>query len=155
MEYLKSKDRIVAERLGSVNEAARKHGDTWKVSINIPRSLINAFVSKAKKDYNIDPREQWSDMDLAEFIASYVESTFINIDSLPVQKILGDLEKTPGEVKTMVQPTEMPPVQPDAQPITPQAEPQPVAQPMAQPVQGPTGEIQNESKNRRRNSKNS
>jgi len=108
MEYLKSKEQIVAEKLGSVNESVFKMGDTYKVktTIDVPKSLINAFVSKAKKDHDIDPRENWSDVDLAEMFVNYVSATFVNIESLPVNAILGEKAKTPGEVSADVAPAE-------------------------------------------------
>lgn len=129
MEYLKSKERVVAERTG-VNETVIKMGDVYKVksAIDVPKSLINAFVSKAKKDSNKDPRETWSDMDLAEMIVAYVTSTFMNIESLPLEGILGETSKTPGEVSTEVQPTDtnvQPTVQePEIQPVQPAVTPE-------------------------------
>lgn len=108
MEYLKNKEQVIAEKLGSVNESVFKMGDIYKVkaTIDVPRSLINAFVSKAKKDHDIDPRENWSDVDLAEMFVNYISATFVNIESLPVNAILGEKAKTPGEVQTEVNPAE-------------------------------------------------
>lgn len=108
MEYLKNKEQVIAEKLGSVNESVFKMGDIYKVkaTIDVPKSLINAFVSKAKKDHDIDPRENWSDVDLAEMFVNYISATFVNIESLPVNAILGEKAKTPGEVQTEVNPAE-------------------------------------------------
>jgi hypothetical protein len=146
MIHLKSKEQIVAERSGSVMEAT-KYGDTWKVKalVDVPKSLINAFVSKAKKENDIDPRETWGDEDLAQLFVNYVMATFVNIESLPVTAILGDKAKSTGEVSTDVQPQEMPdngvaagdaPLEQPIQPVQP-AEIVP-----AQPGE-PTSEIQN------------
>lgn len=134
MEFLKSKEQVIAERLGSVNEGATKYGDVWKVKsqIEIPKSLINAFISKAKKENNIDPREQWGDADLAEMFVTYIAANFINIESLPVQAILGDQMKSAGEVQTTVQPGDV--AQP-AQPAQPAEGSQPVQPVQTQPVQ--------------------
>jgi hypothetical protein len=139
MEYLKSKEQIVAEKLGSVNESVFKMGDTYKVktTIDIPKSLINAFVSKAKKDHDIDPRENWSDVDLAEMFVNYINATFVNIESLPVNAILGEKAKAPGEVSTEVAPAEVTP--------TPEEVPATEATPEVIPAASnePTAEIQN------------
>ncbi len=116
MSFLKNREQVIAEHTGSVNEQVIKKGDIWSVKtmIDIPRSLINAFVSKAKKDHGVDARENWSDTDLAELFVKYITTNFVNIDSLPVKGILGDIEETEGEAKTDVQPEE---VVTDAAPI--------------------------------------
>ena len=109
MDFLKNKEQVVNDRLSSIHETVFKMGDVYKVktTIDIPKSLINAFVSKAKKENNVDPRENWSDTDLAELFVSYLATNFMNIESLPVNGILGTTEETPGEVSTDVQPEEV------------------------------------------------
>lgn len=89
--FLKSKENVVSDRLGSVHEAVFKMGDVYKVktTIEIPKSVINAFVSKAKKENGVDPRENWSDTDLAELFVDYISTNFMNIESLPINSILG------------------------------------------------------------------
>jgi hypothetical protein len=161
MEYLKSKDQVLAEKIGSVHESVTKMGDVWQVKalIDIPKSLINAFVSKAKKDHNVDPRENWSDTDLAELFVKYISANFVNIDSLPVTAILGEPAKATGEIKTDVQPAEAKPAQaqvsdttvgPDGQ-LNKDIQPQPVQVqtkvevPQAAPAQEPTAEIQTQA----------
>lgn len=108
MNYLKSKEQVVADKMGSINESVFKMGDVYKVktTIDIPKSLINAFVSKSKKEHNVDPRENWSDVDLAEMFANYIIANFVTIESLPVNAILGEPAKAAGEVQTDVQPAE-------------------------------------------------
>lgn len=140
MEFLKSKQQVINDKLASVHESVFKQGDVYKVrtTIDVPKSLINAFVSKAKKEHNIDARENWSDMELAEMFISYITANFVNIDTLPVTQIIGEPAKAEGEVKTDVQPTEQPITDEPAQPLQPEV--QPVA---AQPGE-PTAEIQTE-----------
>ena len=141
---LKSKEQVVLEKLGSINESVYKMGDLYKVKtvIDIPKSLVNAFVSKAKKENGIDPKENWSDVDLAEMFVEYLKATFLNVESLPVSAILGENTKTPGDVQTDVQPQEVQaqePVQPieaEAQEVQGQVDAQEPVQPQAQaPVQ--------------------
>jgi hypothetical protein len=140
MEFLKSKQQVVNDKLASVHESVFKQGDVYKVrtTIDVPKSLINAFVSKAKKEHNIDARENWSDTELAEMFISYITANFVNIDTLPVTQIIGEPSKADGELKTDVQPTEQPITDEPAQPLQPEV--QPVA---AQPGE-PTAEIQTE-----------
>jgi hypothetical protein len=104
MNYLKNKYDVYNDRLSSIHESVFKIGDTYKVktTINVPKSLINAFVSKAKKANSIDPRENWSDTDLAEMFITYISTHFLNIDSLPVDAILGEPDSTKEEVSTVV-----------------------------------------------------
>jgi hypothetical protein len=104
MAFLKTKEQVISERLNSIHESVFKMGDLYKVrtSIDIPKSLINAFVSKAKKEQGTDPRENWSDIELAEMLVSYVTTNFINIESLPVNTILGEPTKAPGEASTEI-----------------------------------------------------
>jgi hypothetical protein len=105
MEFLKSKQQVVNDKLASVHESVFKQGDVYKVrtTIDVPKSLINAFVSKAKKEHNIDARENWSDTELAEMFISYITANFVNIDTLPVTQIIGEPSKADGELKTDVQ----------------------------------------------------
>jgi len=132
---LKSREEVLRMRLGAVKEMATKVGDVYKVKIlgaEVPKSLINAFVSKAKKERDLDPRENWSDSDLAELFVKYVLDTYLNIDSIPVESIMGEkIENVQGNAQ------QTPPVQmPGAQ--TP-------AQVVAEPVPTPsTANVQNE-----------
>lgn len=108
MEFIKSKEEVLKARLNSITESVFKMGDVYKVKtvIEVPKSLINAFVSKSKKEFEKDPRDVWSDTDLAEMFASYVATTFMNIDSIPLDAIMGEKEETPGAVTTEIGATE-------------------------------------------------
>lgn len=103
-----SKENLLKVRLGAVNEAVFKQGDVYKVksTIDVPKSLINAFVSKSKKEHDKDPKEAWSEMDLAEMMVNYVLATYLNIDSIPVDAIMGE---STSEVSTEVTPAEVTP----------------------------------------------
>jgi len=108
MAFIKTKHQVIRESLGSVNESVFKMGDVYKVKtvIDIPKSVINAFISKAKKEHGIDPKENWADVDLAELITNYVIATYINIESLPVESILGELQTNPDEATEDLTPDE-------------------------------------------------
>lgn len=94
MKNLLTREEILATNMGALNENVYKMGDIYKVKtvIDVPKSLINAFVSKAKKEHDVDPREDWSDKDLAELFVKYIMSTYVNIESLPVDAIIGEQE---------------------------------------------------------------
>jgi hypothetical protein len=131
MQNIKTKEEILKMKLGSVYESVFKQGDVYKVKaiFDIPKSLINAFVSKSKKEKNVDPRENWSDTDIAEMLVKFITDTYLNIDSIPVSAVLGDSDQTKGEVQTQVQPNE--PAQPEMQ-----------MQPETQTVQEPVTQAQ-------------
>lgn len=143
MKYLKTREQLIEQKLGSLHESVFKHGDVYKVKtvIEVPKSVINQFVSKAKKENDIDPRENWSDVDLAEMIVNYVAANFITVESLPVSEILGEKVSEPNSAT--ISPEEI------GAPTTPEDSTgaQAPAPDMQPPVQGPTtdepsGEIQ-------------
>lgn len=102
---LKNKYDVYLDSLSNIHESVFKIGDNYKVktTIDIPKSLINSFVSRAKKTLSIDPRENWSDTDLAEMFVTYITTHFMNIESLPTDAILGEPDKTKEEVSTSVE----------------------------------------------------
>ena len=104
---LQSRDEVLRMRLGAIRESVTKVGDVYKVKIlgaEVPKSLINAFVSKAKKERDMDPRDNWSDSDLAELFIKYILDTYLNVDSIPVSAIMGEkVEGAQGAQPTGVQ----------------------------------------------------
>ena len=79
----------------SVNEAAQLFDDSWKVRtrVEIPTSLINAYVKKVQSEIGEDPRRKWSEQELAEEITRYVTTAFMTIENLP-SSIVSATEKT-------------------------------------------------------------
>lgn len=140
MQFLKTKEQVLLERLGSVNESVFKMGDTYKVktTIDIPKSLINQFVSKAKKENNIDARENWSDTDLAEMFVNYICANYLNSESLPVTSILGESSESNQSqtIETTVAPEE----------VNQAVSEEPIQEPIEQPLDdtGVSSEIENE-----------
>jgi hypothetical protein len=135
-----SKQQLLSHRKGSLNESIFKMGDIYraKVIIDVPRSLINGFVSKAKKENGIDARETWSDMDIAELMIEYLKTTYLNVESMSVINILGEKNITPGDVQTDIQPEENVenPIQPQGENTQPQGEnTQPQGQTQPQEIQ--------------------
>ena len=104
MKHLLDKNEVLKQRLNAIHEQVFKMGDVYKVrtNIEIPRTLINKFVSKAKKEHEVDPKENWSDIELAQLFVDYILANYLNDESLPVEGILGKQEKTPGAVEDTV-----------------------------------------------------
>ena len=71
MKNIKTKEEVLLERKNSIYD------------------LVNQFISKAKKDYNIDAKENFSEIDLAQMLVDFVIKNYLNADSLPVKTILG------------------------------------------------------------------
>jgi len=145
MKYLKTREQLIEQKLGSLHESVFKHGDVYKVKtvIEVPKSVINQFVSKAKKENDIDPRENWSDVDLAEMIVNYVAANFITVESLPVSEILGEKVTEPNSATITPEEIGAPPAEDTAGAPTaaPEMQSQPTPGGDSQGTE-PTGEIQ-------------
>lgn len=88
-----------------LTEGAQLFDNTWKVRtrVEIPTSLINAYVKKVQQDTGEDPRKKWSEQELAEEITKYVTTSYLTIENLPVTIVAN----ASAEPKTQVQ-EEMP-----------------------------------------------
>lgn len=66
-------------------EGAQLFDDAWKVRtrVEIPTSLINAYVKKVQAETGEDPRKKWSEQELAEEITKYVSTAFMTVENLP------------------------------------------------------------------------
>ena len=126
-----------------VNEGAQLFdANVWKVRtrVEIPTSLINAYIKKVKDESGEDVRKRWSEQELAEEITKYVTTSYLTIENLPTSIVTNAAaepkvqtqEEMPAE--TQVEPQAQAPAQ-AAEPVNVQIEPQaPVAQPAAQTV---------------------
>jgi hypothetical protein len=130
-----------------VVEGAQLFDDAWKVRtrVEIPTSLINAYVKKVQAETGEDPRKKWSEQELAEEITKYVSTAFMSVENLP-SSIVSNIEQAPqvqvqeempvdAEVQTQV---EEPEVQveeaPEGQEIVQEPQAQVQAQEVAQEV---------------------
>ena len=118
---LRKKDQIIKESVLQVN-------DIYKVRtfIDIPQSLINAYVKKVKDTTGKNLRQFFGDVDIAEEVVKYINTNFLNVDQIPAGALMGDAQSQ-GETQTDSQP------QAQAQPAQAQAQPA-----QAQPVQAQT-----------------
>lgn len=118
--------------------------------IDVPMSLVNAFKKKVKDESGKNISQFYSDVELAEEIADYIISSYVSIENLPVNLILGDQYSkaqgaqaqaqtdTEGLDETQPAQAQMPPQvqgQPGAQ-AQPPAQPGAQAQAPAPPAQG-------------------
>lgn len=149
-----------------VSESAQLYDNenVWKVRtrVELPTSLINAYVKKVQSETGEDPRKKWSEQEIAEELTKYVTSAFLTVENLPssivssVQKqptvqtqeemptetqvqgqaqIQTQVQETPVQAPVQGQPTQSQPTQGQAQTIATEI-------PQSQPAQGqPTSEI--------------
>ena len=109
------------ESTETVNEGAQlfDDGNVWKVRtrVEIPASLINAYIKKVKDESGENVRAKWSDQELAEEITKYVTTSYLTIENLPTTIV----SNASAEPQTQIQ-EEMPQetqVQPPAQATQP------------------------------------
>lgn len=101
----KRRDEIIKESVLQVN-------DIYKVRtlIDIPQSLINAYVKKVKDNTGKNLRQFFGDVDIAEEIVKYVTLNFTNVDQVPAGALTGDAQGSP-EGQTQAQPQTEPQAQ--------------------------------------------
>lgn len=122
----KKKENVIKEAVMQVN-------DVYKVNtmIDIPQSLINAYVKKVKDTTGDDIRKFFGDVNIAEEIVKYLTKNFLDVDHIPAGALTGkeeDIQETPQEEpQAQVQPQAQPQVQEE-----PQEEPESETQTQAQ-----------------------
>jgi glucan-binding YG repeat protein len=155
MKHVKAfeKFRIQKNREEIIKESVFQVNDLYKVKtmIDLPQSLINAYVKKVKDTTGKNLRQFFGDVDIAEEIIKYVTTTFLDIDKIPGGAIMGGQTQaqTQGQVQVQTEPQAQTEAQPQAQPQV-QTEAQPQAQEPAEgefeePTQGqaqPQGQAQ-------------
>ena len=125
----RKKEEIIKESVLQVN-------DIYKVRtfIDIPQSLINAYVKKVKDTTGKNLRQFFGDVDIAEEVVKYINTNFLNVDQIPAGALMGD-----GQSQSEAQPQ----TEPQAQ-VEPQAQPQSQPQVQVQTEAEPQGETQKE-----------
>lgn len=125
----------------NINENVQAVDDVFRVRkrIDVPMALVNSFKKKVKDESGKNISQFYSDVELAEEIADYIISSYVSIENLPVNLILGDqYSKAQGGAQGQLQAQlgdmegldETQPVQ-----VPAQAQGQPQAQMPAQPGQ--------------------
>lgn len=134
----RKKEEIIKESVLQVN-------DIYKVRtfIDIPQSLVNAYVKKVKDTTGKNLRQFFGDVDIAEEVVKYINTNFLNVDQIPAGALMGDAQAQGGEAQSVqpaqaqTEPQAQPQSQPQAQPeaqvqAQPQAQPEAQAQPQVQ-----------------------
>jgi hypothetical protein len=151
----KRREEIIKEAVFQVNDIYKV-----KTTIDIPQSLINAYVKKVKDNTGKNLRQFFGDMDIAEEIVKFVAQSGLDADTLSATALVGGAQgQAQGQGQAQPQAETQPQAQPQAQPegqsqvqVQTQGEAQPQAQPQAQPEgqaqpqgQGEFEEVQGQS----------
>ena len=119
----KKREEIIKEAVFQVNDIYKV-----KTTIDIPQSLINAYVKKVKDNTGKNLRQFFGDMDIAEEIVKFVAQTGLDADNLSPTALVGGAQ---GQAQS----------QGESQPQA-QTQPQAQAQPQAQPQTQGEGQVQ-------------
>lgn len=96
MKFIKQFEsyNIERKRTQYIKEAVLQVNDIYKVKtmIDIPQSLINAYVKKVKDTLGKDIKQFFSDIDIVEEIVKYINTTYLNVDNIPAGALTGDVE---------------------------------------------------------------
>jgi len=143
--------RVKKNREEIIKESVLQVNDIYKVKtmIDIPQSLINAYVKKVKDTTGKNLRQFFGDVDIAEEIVKY-----INMNNLDVEKIPGGAIMGGAQGQGQAQPQAQPQVQTEGEQVQPQAQTQEMpqgqaqtqgegqAQPQGQAQEAPQGEFE-------------
>ena len=141
--------RTKSKREEIIKESVFQVNDIYKVKtmIDIPQSLINAYVKKVKDTTGKNLRQFFGDVDIAEEIVKYINMNNLDVEKIPGGALMGGQAQaqstqvqpeaqTQPQAQVEAQPQAQVEVQPEAQTeVQPQAQVQTEAQPQAK-VQG-------------------
>lgn len=98
--------RIKKKRYEIIKEAVLQVNDIYKVNtmIDIPQSLINAYVKKVKDDTGKNLRQFFGDVNIAEEIVKHISQTYLNVDSIAAGALMGGgQEQAQSQVQVQTQ----------------------------------------------------
>ena len=130
--------RTKSKREEIIKESVFQVNDIYKVKtmIDIPQSLINAYVKKVKDTTGKNLRQFFGDVDIAEEIVKYINMNNLDVEKIPGGALMGgqaQAQSTQVQPEAQTQPQAQTEVQPQAQvEAQPQAQVQTEAQPQAQ-----------------------
>ena len=135
--------RIKKHREEIIKESVLQVNDIYKVKtmIDIPQSLINAYVKKVKDTTGKNLRQFFGDVDIAEEIVKYINLNNLDVDKIPGGALMGGQTQAQGQGGQMAPQAQTEPMaqQPQAQT---QGQAQPQAQGQAQPQAQAQGQAQ-------------
>jgi len=133
--------RVKKHREEIIKESVLQVNDIYKVKtmIDIPQSLINAYVKKVKDTTGKNLRQFFGDVDIAEEIVKYINLNNLDVDKIPGGALMGGQTQTQGhgQMAPQAQTEPMAQTQPQAQ-----GQAQPQAQGQAQPQAQAQGQAQ-------------
>ena len=97
--------RIRKNREEIIKESVLQINDIYKVKtmIDIPQSLINAYVKKVKDTTGKNLRQFFGDVDIAEEIVKYINMNNLDVEKLPGNALMGGAQgQTQGQGQTQV-----------------------------------------------------
>ena len=97
--------RIRKNREEIIKESVLQVNDIYKVKtmIDIPQSLINAYVKKVKDTTGKNLRQFFGDVDIAEEIVKYINMNNLDVEKLPGNALMGGAQGQ-GQTQTQSQP---------------------------------------------------
>ena len=134
--------RIKKNREEIIKESVLQVNDIYKVKtmIDIPQSLINAYVKKVKDTTGKNLRQFFGDVDIAEEIVKYINMNNLDVDKIPGGALMGG-GQSQAQTQTQAQPQVQTEAEPQAQPQA-QTQEAPQAQPQAQAQESPQAQAQ-------------
>ena len=148
--------RVKKNREEIIKESVLQVNDIYKVKtmIDIPQSLINAYVKKVKDTTGKNLRQFFGDVDIAEEIVKYINMNNLDVEKIPGGALMGGGQsqaqttqteaqpqvQTEGEAQPQAQTQEVP--QAEAQPAQTEEAPQAQAQPAQGEFEEPQGQAQ-------------
>jgi hypothetical protein len=107
MKFVKTFEsfRVKKNREDIIKEAVLQVNDIYKVKtmIDIPQSLINAYVKKVKDTTGKNLRQFFGDVDIAEEIVKYINTSNLDIENLPGGALLGGQSQTQNQSQVQSQ----------------------------------------------------
>ena len=136
---LKNREEIIKESVLQVNDIYKV-----KTMIDIPQSLINAYVKKVKDTTGKNLRQFFGDVDIAEEIVKYITLNNTDVEKIPGNALMGGAQgqgqaQPQGQGQVQVQTEGEAQTQGQSQP---QAQTQVQAQPQAQGQEAQEGEFE-------------
>jgi len=144
--------RIRKNREEIIKESVLQVNDIYKVKtmIDIPQSLINAYVKKVKDTTGKNLRQFFGDVDIAEEIVKYINMNNLDVEKLPGNALMGGAQgqtqgqgqpqvETEGEAQTQA-PAQEAPAQTQEAPAQAQEAPAQAQEAPAQAQEAPKAE---------------
>jgi len=106
--------RTKSKREEIIKESVFQVNDIYKVKtmIDIPQSLINAYVKKVRDTTGKNLRQFFGDVDIAEEIVKYINMNNLDVEKIPGGALMG------GQVQPQTQTEAQPEAQTQVQPQT-------------------------------------